>query len=342
MDKLNIKAFLPQKLKNKFADLGIEAYRASQVLNWLYKKKVNDFSAMTNLPAELKKILDKNFYINKLTLVKQLKSSDGTEKFLFSLADNKLIETVYIPTHERSTICLSTQVGCPLQCAFCASAQSGYERNLETDEIVNQIIFLEQNNYKINNVVFMGMGEPLLNYDNVLTALRIINDKDGLNIAARKITISTSGIIPAIKRLEREKLQFELSVSLHAPSDDLRTALMPINKKYPLKSLIAACVEYKKQTKRLITFEYILLNAINDTEEQAHKLVNLLKGFDCKVNILNFNPVQEAKFMTTTQQQADKFCAFLTRAKVKAFMRTPRGKDIEAACGQLRKRQISG
>ncbi|MFH1777650.1 MAG: 23S rRNA (adenine(2503)-C(2))-methyltransferase RlmN [Candidatus Omnitrophota bacterium] len=340
MNKIDLKEFLPEELKQQFIHLNIPVYRTGQVLNWLYHKKVLNFSQMSNLPQNLRALLNEKFSITNLTQVKQLTAGDRTEKMVFSLLDGKLIETVFIPSIHRNTICLSTQVGCPLDCKFCATAKGGFERNLTTGEIIEQILQIESKHDRINNIVFMGMGEALLNYENVLKAVRIINHNQGLNIAARKITISTCGIVPAIYKLSNERLQIELSISLHAADNKLRTKLMPINKKYPLKELIKAGKIFSRRTKRIITFEYILIKGVNDSELLADKLIKLVKGFDCKVNLIAYNPVEKTRFKAPQAKTVENFSLILKMAGIKVFLRRPRGQDIQAGCGQLRSGQI--
>ncbi|MCX5703122.1 MAG: 23S rRNA (adenine(2503)-C(2))-methyltransferase RlmN, partial [Candidatus Omnitrophica bacterium] len=268
-------------------------------------------------------------------------SKDGTVKFLFELKDKNFVEAVSIPAKGRTTVCLSTQVGCKFACRFCASGISGFKRNMTCGEIIEELWQLKNNSpgIKITHIVFMGIGEPLENYDNVLKAIRIINSKHSFNIGARRITISTSGIIPGIKMLMNEGLQIELSISLHAADEKTRSSLMPINKKYPLRDLIAACREYIKKTHRQITFEYILIDKLNSDLQNAQKLSTILKGLRLsKVNLIPSNPIAELKIWPPKAKDVLLFRDYLLRQGINVTLRKPRGQDIEAACGQLRLR----
>jgi 23S rRNA (adenine2503-C2)-methyltransferase len=294
---------------------------------------------MTDIPAQLRQSLESKFslsYHKTLDLKKSL--SDGTTKYLFKLEDDNTIETVLLPERERNTICLSSQVGCKFACSFCASAPFGFVRNLSQSEILDEVIFIKDANSGINitNLVFMGIGEPFDNYDNVLRAIRIFNDKNAFNIGARKITISTCGVVPAIERLAKEGLQIELSVSLHAANDKTRSMLLPVNKKYPLKDLIAACKEYIKSTKRMITFEYVLIDKINSSETDAVELARLLKGMMCKVNAISYNRVPGKPYREPSSEDARTFMKALEANGINAIHRKPKGEDIDAGCGQLR------
>lgn len=317
------------------------AFYAGQIFSWIYKKGAADFEKMSNLPRELRRRLREEFYIFSLKLTEHLVSADGTEKFLFKLRNANLIEAVVIPADKRTTVCISTQAGCRWACVFCASGLSGFKVNLSSGEIIEQLLYLKGHSRqkKITHVVFMGTGEPLDNYDNLLKAARIINSPEALGIGARKITISTCGIIPGIRRLASEAIQFELSVSLHAADERTRSGLMPVNKKYPLKDLIRVCREYIKQTGRQVTFEYILLKGLNSSLQNARELVILLKGMDLvKVNLIPSNPIKELKIGPPQQPQIQAFKNYLLKHGVSVTIRRPRGEDIEAACGQLRLR----
>jgi 23S rRNA (adenine2503-C2)-methyltransferase len=313
-------------------------FHARQIFSWIYKKGVGDFNAMSNLSACLRERLNSHFVLDAVTLIKKLESVDGTKKLLFDLTDGNAVEAVLIPSEERVTGCVSTQVGCKLACRFCASGALGFQRNLTTGEIVDEILCLKNNSEgaRLTHLVFMGTGEPLDNYDNVLKAIRIVNSPDALAIGARRITISTSGVIPGIKRLSEEKLQVELSVSLHAADNATRSLLMPINRKYPLKSLLAACEKYIADTHRQITFEYILIKDLNSNLQNAGKLSTMLKGLNCKVNLIPANPVPELKVQPPNKLQILLFRDCLLKSGIHVTLRKPRGKDIEAACGQLR------
>ena len=319
--------------------MGVKAYHARQIFSWIYKRGVLDFNQMSDIPQKLREMLMGKFYISELKLLKLLKSEDGTQKLLLGLNDENCVEAVVIPTRDRVTICVSSQVGCKFGCKFCASGMLGFKRNLTVGEIIDQVIHLKNiaPENKITNLVFMGTGEPMDNYDNVMKAIRIINSGQGFNIGARKITISTSGIIPGIESLGREDLQVELSVSLHAADDKLRTALMPVNKKYPLKDLIKACKEYSRKTNRQVTFEYILIKDVNSNISNAQDLVRLLEDFKLsKINIIPFNAINEFNIKSADRNTVASFQDYLAQHGVHAILRKERGEDISAACGQLR------
>ena len=325
-----------------FKGWGETAYRAKQTFSWLYQKRVDSFDLMSNLSLELRKKLKDNFSLNRLKLDRLQESSDATKKFLFALEDGNLIESVLIPVKERLTACLSSQAGCPFSCGFCASGIAGFKRNLRTGEITGQLLEIcyTLKNSALTNVVFMGIGEPLDNYENVLKAIRIINAPQGFNIGARRITISTCGIIPGIKRLSAEGLQIELSVSLHASDDKTRTRLMPVNKKYPLEDLIIACKDYAALTKRQVTFEYALIKGLNCSKEAADNLVKLMSDWECKVNLLVYNPVKEFPYQPAEEREIEFFVWLLRKKGIVVTLRKSRGKDIDGACGQLRAKYL--
>ena len=334
----NILTIYQQNIEKYLTEINLPKYHAKQIIEWIYKKNILDFDNMTNLPKNLKEQLKINFEINNIKIQKKQISTDGAIKYLFKLADNNFIETVFIPSRDRYTICLSSQVGCKFNCAFCASGKSGFSRNLTTDEIILQILNImhDQKLEKINNIVFMGIGEPLDNMDNVLNAIKIINDKDKLNIGARKITISTCGLAPQIKKLAGFDMQIELAISLHSPLDKLRSELLPINKKYNIQTLIKTCKDYTKKTGRQITFAYIMLNNINDSNKYAEELAKLLKGNLFKVNIINFNKTANQKYLPAKKETIKSFMEILEKNKIPVTLRMPRGQDISAACGQLK------
>jgi 23S rRNA (adenine2503-C2)-methyltransferase len=336
----DIKELTLEELKKYFKESGAQEFHASQIFDWIYRKGAQDFSRMSNLPLALKKRLEKEFSLASLGLIQTSRSVDGTEKFLFRLKDGGLIEAVSIPTDKRVTACLSSQVGCKFSCAFCASGVTGFKRNLACHEIVEELLYLKNNSQRkeLTHVVFMGTGEPLDNYDNVISALKIINSADAFNIGARRITISTSGVVPGIKRLAREGLQIELSVSLHAADEALRSRLMPINKIYPLKELIKACCEYIRKTNRQVTFEYILIGGLNSNLQNAQDASTMLRGLNCKVNLIPFNPVEELRFKPPNKSEVLMFRDHLLKRGINVTLRRERGKDIAAACGQLRLR----
>lgn len=328
-----------EELKGILAAWYMPEFHAKQIFNWIYQKGALDFEAMSNLPAGLRAKLKENFSLSNIKLVKKLQSRDGTEKFLLELTDKNLVECVSIPTENRVTGCVSSQVGCKFACRFCASGLSGFKRDLTTGEILSEVLYLKYNSqaHGLTHLVFMGTGEPLDNYDNVLKAVRIINSKDAFNIGARRITISTCGIIPGIKRLADENLQIELSISLHAPSDKIRSVLLPVNKKYPLKELIGACRDYIAKTGRQITFEYVLIKGVNSGLPDAQKLATILKGLKlAKVNLIPANNVRELNIEPPGKLEILLFKDALIKSGVNVTLRKSRGGDIDAACGQLR------
>ncbi|MDD5730271.1 MAG: 23S rRNA (adenine(2503)-C(2))-methyltransferase RlmN [Candidatus Omnitrophica bacterium] len=340
--KRNIKELTLDELKDVLVSLGQPAFRARQVLTWVYKKTAVDFDQMSDLPLALREILKEKFYLFDLKVQKVQESRDATKKILFSLKDSDYIEAVIIPAESRVTGCVSTQVGCKYSCRFCASGVSGFKRDLGFAEILDEVVYLKNNSFegKLTHLVFMGMGEPLDNYDNVLKAIRIINAEYGFNIGARRITVSTCGIVPAINRLSGEGLQIELSVSLHAADDKTRSALMPVNKKYPLSELVTACREYVDKTNRQVTFEYVLIKNMNSDLPSAQKLVTMLKGMNCKINLIPCNYIKELGIEPPNKLEILFFKDSLTKAGLNVTLRKPRGQDIESACGQLRLRHV--
>jgi 23S rRNA (adenine2503-C2)-methyltransferase len=301
---------------------------------------VFDFDQMSNLPAELRLKMKEKFYIVGFKLVKKSISADQTQKLLLGLSDGNLIESVIIPADDRVTGCVSAQAGCKYACGHCASGVLGFKRDLSCGEILEQVLLIKCNSEgnKLTHIVFMGTGEPLDNYDNVLKAIRVINSKEALNIGQRRITISTCGLIPRIRQLAKEGLQIELSVSLHAADDVTRSRIMPVNKKYPLKELISALREYIKITNREVTFEYTMIKGLNSDTQSAKNLVTLLKGMECKVNLIPCNPIKELGLEPPGKVDILLFRDVLIKADVNVTLRASRGQDIEAACGQLRLR----
>jgi 23S rRNA (adenine2503-C2)-methyltransferase len=324
-------------------------FRADQILDWLYQKRVEEMSSMLNLPQALRNTLNEEFCLNRLSLERVQGSKDTTRKFLVKLHDDQLIETVLIPASvglygeqsDRHTLCVSSQVGCAYGCKFCASGLDGFRRNLTADEIIGQFMLAEkESGQKINNVVFMGMGEPLANYKNLIRAIRIMNAPWGLGLGARKITVSTSGLAPQIRQLSQEDLQIRLAISLHGARDEVRNKIMPVNQKFPLKELIAACEDYQKVKGRLITFEYILIDGINDDPEEARPLADLARRSHAKVNLIPFNEVEETGFKRPSDEQCERFRAAVAALGTTVTLRTEKGHDIDAACGQLRLREV--
>lgn len=323
------------------AGLREPAFRAGQIIRWLYEDGVSSFEAMRNLPASLRQRLQEDFLFDPVVVSRQVASADGTIKFLLELKDQQKVEAVLIPTSGRVTACISTQAGCRFGCKFCASGVGGWVRNLTCAEILNQVLHVRREalrqKRRLSHIVFMGTGEPLDNLDNVLKAIRVINAPQGLGIAARHITLSTAGLIPAFERLASEGMQFELAVSLHGYDDASRNLLMPINRKYPLAQLIGACREYICKTNRQITFEYILIDGLTCSEEAAVKLGRLLKGMLCKLNLIPCNPVSEFGHQPPAKDQIRVFTERLDAAGLHYTLRRARGQDVSAACGQLRR-----
>ena len=334
--KQDIRDLSFKELAEELKDLGEPAYRAGQVFDWLYKRGGASFGVFTDLPKSLRLRLEERFSLESLELVERLIATDKTEKFLFRLADGNFIETVLIPAGKRNTLCLSTQVGCRFGCAFCASGLAGFKRNLRPSEILGQVLFLRDKfSLHLTNFVFMGMGEPLDNCDNVVKAIQIMNDSRGLGIAARRITVSTVGIIPGIECLKALGLQVNLSLSLHAVREDVRSRLLPISRKYPLSKVLQACQDYVRETGRMMTLEYILLRGLNDSAEDASRLASIARRLKAKVNLIPCSPVPGLDFLPPPAEAKKLFLTWLEEKGVKATLRRSKGTDIQAACGQL-------
>ena len=328
--------YTKKELQNLMEDLGEPSYRASQVFRWIYEKGVVDFTQMTDLGKDLRKRLSELFTVTPLTVKKTLISQDGTLKFLFSLPEGDEVESVVMFYNDRITICISSQVGCPVGCKFCATGMSGFRRNLSTYEIVGQLFFAQKYiKKKITNVVFMGMGEPLLNYENVIKTIYIINDKEGYNIGQRRMTLSTIGIVEGIERLAYESVRPNLAFSIHAPSDTIRERIVPINKTYPLSRIIPILIEYRRITHRKITLEYVIIKGINDSPDSAKRLRDIARRLRAKVNIIPLNPVPGLGFFPPPNKTIESF-ARIVGEKVEVSVRRSKGKEIQAACGQLR------
>ena len=339
MEKTDIKNLSKDELEKALAKIGEEPYRAAQIFRWLYKAGVKSFDEMTDIGKELREKLKSKFRLTKLILLDSKHSLvDGTTKYLLKLEDSNTIESVFLPEDKRVTLCLSSQVGCKFGCAFCASAPFGFVRNLKASEILDEALFIKDQNPSsvTTNIVFMGIGEPLDNYDNVMKAIRVLNDEDAFKIGARKITISTCGVIPGIERLSDEKLQVELSVSLHSADDDARSKLVPVNKRYRLKDMIAACKNYVKKTKRIITFEYVLIKDVNVSDKDAADLARLLKGMTCKVNTISYNQIRAKGYEAPSNEDVKIFINVLKKRGINVMRRKSKGEDIDAGCGQLR------
>ena len=380
MDLPDIKAINRDALLAKLLEWQQPAYRADQLLDWLYRRRATSWDAMTNLPKALRDRLRENFRLQTIALVTKQGSRDTTQKFLWRLADGALVESVLIPANpalygeasDRHTLCVSTQVGCAYGCRFCASGLEGWKRNLGSHEIIEQVLAVERwaaaddsaaprvasaanapttapeaagksavktpatDPRLVNNLVIMGMGEPLANYENLLQALTRLNAPWGGNLGARKITISTSGLAPQIRKLADDPLQFRLAISLHGATDEVREKIMPVNRKYPLRELVAACEYYQERKGRMITLEYILIAGINDHLDQTRPLADLARRLHAKVNLIPYNQVEGLEWVRPTEAAQDAFLAALERQRVTATLRREKGHDIDAACGQLR------
>lgn len=344
-EKINLLNLNQQELEELVISLGMKKFYGKQIFNWLHKKIVRDLNEITNLSLKDRELLSEKAYIPFLNLLKQQVSKiDKTEKFLFKLEDGNTIETVLLRHKDkRNTLCISSQVGCPVKCAFCATGQDGFVRNLDVNEIINQVYTVERRLIKqgsnINNIVFMGMGEPLLNLSNVLKALDILSNENGINISKRKITISTSGIVPNIEKILLEKLPVELAISLHSAINAKRDTIIPVNRSYPLEDLYAILQEYQRQTKRRISFEYIMINDFNVSDVDANALADFVHEFDHVVNLIPYNPVAGTEFERPSEKKIDKFFTFLKDVrKVNVTLRREKGTDIDGACGQLRQK----
>jgi 23S rRNA (adenine2503-C2)-methyltransferase len=348
MSVVNILDLGHEPLEAFFKDLGEPAFRARQVFKWIHQQGVDDFSLMTNVSKALRQKLSEIAEIKAPEIVSEQPSADGVRKWLLKLSDQQCIETVFIPEGDRGTLCISSQVGCALDCTFCATARQGFNRNLSVAEIIGQVFVarrrLEQeltstrtkNGRIISNVVLMGMGEPLLNLDNVVAAMRIMLDDNGYGLSKRRVTLSTSGVVPALDRLG-EMIDVSLAVSLHAPSNDLRNKLVPLNRKYPIEDLMAACMRFlaRKAQRDRITFEYVMLEGVNDSSAHAHQLVKVLQGVPSKVNLIPFNAFAGTQYSRSSQRVIGSFRDILYAKGVNTITRKTRGDDIDAACGQL-------
>ncbi len=345
-EKIELKGLFPEELAQHVSKMGLERYRTRQLIDWLYNKGVTDFTSMTNLSKAVRARLDAQFKLLTLNRVEKIESaSRDTEKFLFELPDKRRVESVLMRDGKRRTLCVSSQVGCPLDCQFCATARMGLLRNLTAAEIIEQVLyaqrFLRERGDELTHVVMMGMGEPLLNFDQVLRAIRLINLDYGAAIGIRRITLSTVGHVPGIAKLAREKLKIGLAVSLNATTDVQRSQIMPINRKWPIAELLSAVRAYYDQIKRWVTFEYVLLHGFNDTPEDAHRLIDLVRDIPCKINVIPWNPIDDAPYQRPPQRAIDQFVAILTQAQLTATVRYSKGDDIAAGCGQLYQEMVS-
>ncbi len=337
--KEHIKSMTQGELTQALKDLGQPAFRGKQVYTWLHKG-VRSYEEMTNLPKSLRDILQEKYplYIPKV-IRKQESAKDGTIKYLWELSDGNCVETVLMRYHYGNTVCISTEVGCLMGCAFCASTLGGLVRRLEPHEMLDQVLFTQvDSGLPISHIVLMGIGEPLDNFDNVMRFLELVNSEDGMNTSMRHISLSTCGLVPGIDRLAEKKLQLTLSVSLHAPTDEIRNTIMPVNKAYPTQELLDACRRYYEKTGRRISFEYAMINGVNDRPEDAKTLLKRLKGLPAHMNLIPLNHVEESPLKPSTRQAVQTFQTILEEGGIPATVRRTLGSDIDASCGQLRRK----
>lgn len=342
--KVNLLNFSHEGMKDYFHAIGEKPFRATQVIKWLHQMNVDSVDQMTNLSKPLRAFLTENADIRAPEIIIDQKSADGTHKWLLRLEDGNAIETVFIPEDDRGTLCVSSQVGCALDCTFCSTARQGFNRNLTTAEIIGQLWVAKRTlqadpkgQRVVSNIVMMGMGEPLLNFDNVVNALRLMLDDNAYGLSKRRVTVSTSGVLPALDRLA-ETIDVSLAVSLHAPNDALRDQLVPLNRKYPISELLNTCRRFldKKTTERNhITWEYVMLEGVNDSDEHAHQLAELLRGIPSKVNLIPFNPFPSTRYARSSNNRIHRFRDILMAEGYTVMTRKTRGDDIDAACGQL-------
>jgi 23S rRNA (adenine2503-C2)-methyltransferase len=353
MTRLHLTGLLPAELSDFVVSLGEPKYRATQIFAGIHARRLGSFDAMSDLPRQLRERLNQQATVSTLRLESRYLSSDGTRRYLFKTQDDLPVETVFIPEERRDTICFSSQSGCPLQCTFCLTAQLGLLRNLTSGEIVEQIISALNDAYEVGvetprgtNLVGMGAGEPFLNFDELIKAVRIMKEPAGLHIVPNRITVSTAGVVPKIRELASIRDRPHLAISLAAPNDELRDQLMPINKKWPIRELMAACKDFEKSLKRgeRFTFEYVMLREVNDSDDHARQLASLMKrhSLRAKVNLIPHNPAEPLPYQPSSSERVNAFRAILETAGIDTFVRRPRGRDILAACGQLAARSDFG
>jgi 23S rRNA (adenine2503-C2)-methyltransferase len=339
----NIKSLAPDELALRLVALGLKKYRAGQALEWIYRNHAATFEEMTNIAKAERHLLATAFTISFLHKLQEERSYDGTRKFLFGLEDSHTIESVLIPDRGRLTLCISSQVGCAQGCRFCVTGKSGFTRNLKAHEISDQVLEVSriqrrEGGQSITNIVLMGMGEPLANFDEVMRALKIITWNRGLGFSPRRVTLSTNGLVPEIEQLGKSGIRVNLAISLNATTDEVRNRIMPINRCYPIQELVAACKRFPLEPRRRITFEYVMLKDVNDTRDDALRLAKLLKGIKCKINIIPFNPFPGSEFGRPDEAAVRRFQNVLLDHQYTAPVRESRGRDISAACGMLRER----
>jgi 23S rRNA (adenine2503-C2)-methyltransferase len=338
----DIKSMTLEEVENRIEGLGEKRFHGRQIYQWFHEKLAEDYSAMSNLSKALRQKLEQEEQPVKLTLVQMQESAvDGTRKYLFGLPDGNVVESVWMQYHHGNSVCISSQVGCRMGCRFCASTLDGLERNLLPSEMLEQVYsIIRHTGERVSNVVVMGTGEPLDNYDNLLRFIRLLTDKNGQNISQRNITVSTCGIVPGIQRLAAEKLQITLALSLHAPTDEKRKKLMPVANRYSLNEVMAACRDYFEQTGRRLTFEYALVAGENDSDEDAMELAELIRGMNCHVNLIPVNPIKERDYRQSAREQIMAFKNKLEKYQINVTIRREMGRDIDGACGQLRRRHM--
>ena len=337
-EKVDLKNLSPPELEKFVGFLGKERYRSIQILRWLYKEGVHSIDEMTNLSKKFREELARIGFVSNLQPAKIEEAADGTKKFLFELSDGNQIESVLIPDKKRLTLCVSTQAGCALGCQFCLTGKTGWKRNLTTSEILNQVLAVKETlngTASITNIVLMGMGEPLANYENVLRAIALMVHPDAFKFSARRVTLSTSGLLPEMERLSKERVSFRLAVSLNAADQETRSQLMPINRRYPLKSVLEACRNFPLRRKTRITFEYVMIDGINDSPADAKRLIKILHGIPSKINLIPLNEAPGIPFKRPPDEQVLRFQQILMDGGLAAIVRRSKGADISAACGQL-------
>ena len=341
-NKIELLGLTPDEMRAFFESLGEKPYRARQTFASIHRRRITDFDRMTDLPKTLRRLLEEHAVVTHTKIENVFLSTDGTRRFLLKLEDGREVESVFMPEARRDTICISSQVGCPLACDFCMTGVIGLKRNMTAGEIVSQVVIVLNEVYGPGadtphgtNIVMMGMGEPLLNYDNVMKAIRLFADEEGLQIAPRRVTLSTAGIVPRIYDLAGEEVRPRLAISLTAANDELRDRLFPINRRYPLRELIEACRRFPLGERERLTFEYVMLDGVNDSDRDARELTRLLSSVRAKVNLIPHNPAPELPYQSSAMDRILAFQQILTEAGLPSFIRRPRGQDISAACGQL-------
>jgi len=338
--KKDIRSLTKEQLRNFFVENGDKAFRGNQVFEWLWSKSLHTFEAMTNISIETRQMLEENFVINHIEVDSMQRSKDGTIKNGIRLHDGFIVESVLIPTEKRTTACVSSQVGCSLDCRFCATSRLKRMRNLNPDEIYDQVVAIDKqsklyHNRKLSNIVFMGMGEPLMNYNNVIKSIDKITSTEGLGMSSKRFTVSTSGVPKIIKKMADDEVKFNLAVSLHSAIDSVRTSIMPFNETFPLKDLGDSLVYWFEKTQRVVTYEYIVWDGINDKKEDIKALINFCKLIPCKVNLIEYNPIDDGEFQQANSRVIDNYISNLEMHDIVVNVRRSRGKDIDAACGQL-------